>query len=403
MRTPKIYVSFKGYVQKFLENIVRQRKERQSSKSRLWPFVTALFALIVIFIFVAYQFSWDWTGFKEFIGPNIRQYQPTKTLWDWMQLLIVPVFIAAGSYFFNEMVKARDSKAAEKQAETERELTFENQHEARLQAYIDRMSELLLASHLRESTTDEEVQQVARIRTLTVLRSLDAKRKGDVLQFLQESALIHRGNTIIKLSGADFSHANLVGINLSSKNLAGVNLDKADLTGSYLSKADLSGAILTHAILAEANLSGAILNFSDLSNADIRNSRLRGTDLTSTILTGANLTGATLSGANLSGANLTGAILSGAILSEANLQRAVLHEAVLDNANLNEAILDNTNLHRANLTGATLIGVDIHQSDLSQANVTDTTFSYLNTSDAVLSDTDPGDVDGNNSNLRSVD
>ncbi len=41
-------------------------------------------------IFAEYWFNWDWTGFNEHIGPRVPQYQPTKTLWDWLQLLVIP-------------------------------------------------------------------------------------------------------------------------------------------------------------------------------------------------------------------------------------------------------------------------------------------------------------------------
>src|SRR5215216_412290 len=46
----------------------------------------------------------DWTGFAaDPIPPNaavtpIVVYQPAKTLWDWLQLLLVPLVIVIGGY-----------------------------------------------------------------------------------------------------------------------------------------------------------------------------------------------------------------------------------------------------------------------------------------------------------------
>jgi uncharacterized protein YjbI with pentapeptide repeats len=80
------------------------------------------------------------------------------------------------------------------------------------------MSELLLANHLQKLGADEEaneVREIARIRTLTVLRRLDSERRGNVLDFLHEAGLISKNKCIIYLTGANLSEADLPGANLS--------------------------------------------------------------------------------------------------------------------------------------------------------------------------------------------
>lgn len=57
----------------------------------------------------------------------------TKTLWDWMELLVIPLVLAIGALILNRSER-----------ETEREITKDRQQEAALQFYLDRMSELLL-------------------------------------------------------------------------------------------------------------------------------------------------------------------------------------------------------------------------------------------------------------------
>src|SRR5207249_3544489 len=94
--------------------------------------VIALFALIIL---GGYQFHWDWTGFN---GDN----KSGKTLWDWLQLLIVPVVLAVGGYLFNFTVSRNERQAAANRDKTEREIASDNQREEALQAYIDKMSEL---------------------------------------------------------------------------------------------------------------------------------------------------------------------------------------------------------------------------------------------------------------------
>jgi hypothetical protein len=129
------------------------------------------------------------------------------TLWAWVKLLIVPAVIAAGSIWFN-----RQQRERELEVESQR-----TQNEA-LQAYLDKMTELLVVHGLGKPQDDEHklqedtVRTVAWARTKTVLRRLDGNRKGAVLRFLNEADLIRKGRPIIRsLAGADLVKANLKG------------------------------------------------------------------------------------------------------------------------------------------------------------------------------------------------
>src|SRR5215211_3280317 len=89
-----------------------------------------------------------------------------KTLWDWMELLVVPLFLAGGALYLQRSERA-----------VEREIAIDRQQEAALQSYLDRMAELLLKEKLRTSK-NKEVRDVAKIRTFSVLFGLDERRKG---------------------------------------------------------------------------------------------------------------------------------------------------------------------------------------------------------------------------------
>src|SRR6266851_3599180 len=295
----------------------RLRSWRQN-RSRLLLVVGAMVLLVgvVVLIIAGYIFKWDWTGFNEHRGPNILQYQPAKTLWDWLQLLgvlAIPVAVVLGVAWFTT-----------KQGQVGDAENKDNQREAALQAYIDNMLELLLAKNLRSSTEDEEVQKIARVRTLTVLRRLDAERKGSVLQFLQESGLIGKDKRVINLTGANLIGANLIGANLSGANLSGVYLSRADLSLANLIGANLSGVYLSGADLSGVYLSGAYLFLANLSKANLSGASLYEVNLSLANLNGANLNGADLSGANLRGALVTAEQLTATKLSGANLRGALV-------------------------------------------------------------------------------
>ncbi|KAA3663369.1 MAG: pentapeptide repeat-containing protein [Chloroflexi bacterium] len=197
----------------------------------------------------------------------------SKTLWDWMELLIIPAVLAVGVWWLNKNEKQTEREIATKREENERKIALDRQRQNALESYFDRMTDLLLEKGLRNSKEGEEVQIIARTLTLTVLRQLDANRCGQLLRFLYEADLISSDRKI-DLSTADFSSVELSWVDLSRVDLSGVkmtgaNLRHSDLSNANLSEADLSKAILTDATLTDTLLTGTVLEEADLTFADL--------------------------------------------------------------------------------------------------------------------------------------
>ncbi len=226
-----------------------------------------------------------WTGFRG------------KTLWDWLELLIIPAVLTFGVLALNLAENERSRKAEKERAETQLKVEEQRAKESTLQSYLDRMTALLVEGKLRTSERDDEVRSVARARTLTALSQLDGRRKGFVLRFLYESELISVSNPIITLGGAI--------------------LGEPAVSETVLSRADLNGAKLNHVFLEDAYLTRV-----HLIGADLRGSHLKGVNLIGADLREADLTGANLRGARLFGADLRGVKLDRADLSEADLRNA---------------------------------------------------------------------------------
>jgi uncharacterized protein YjbI with pentapeptide repeats len=164
----------------------------------------------------------------------------------------------------------------------QRELEEKRAQENALSAYLDQMVRLLNDKDrpLRQSKGGEEVNILAKGRTLRVLPQLDGERKARVLQFLYETGLITKERSIVDLLGADLRAANLRGANLRGVDLRGADLSTANLVGADLSGANLNGANLREtnlhwADLISANLSGAHVGRADLSLADLSGADLR--------------------------------------------------------------------------------------------------------------------------------
>lgn len=409
-----------------------EEKRSWRQKNRKWLgyiFLTVLGLFVVMIVVRALLING--TGFDATTTKTVSQatttsgttltttnlYQPGKTLWDWMQLLIIPFVIAVAGYAINLTISRGEQAATEQRAKSEREIAEDNQREAALQAYIDKMSELLQHGKLRESQPEDEVRTIARVRTLTVLHRLDKERKNSVLQFLFESGLISKNDSLVKLLGANFSSIDLFQYHIHNADLSGAVLIEANLGGAFLQGTNLQSANLTR-----ANFSVSKLNMTKFSNSIVspstvsllnsmmgidfmfgmlagmaqiwREDYLQGINLSHAILKEADLSGTYLTQvdfhdsylvkANLQYAELIQANLSDAKLIETNLQHAKLIEVNLQGTKLIEANLQGANLSRTNLQEAVLYGANLQEADLTNANLIDTDLSFANLEKAIV-------------------
>ena len=249
------------------------------SERRLFVLLMSVIVLFVVFVELVHRFGWGWTGFAgEYSQVTVKEatkdtvYLMPKTLWDWMQLLLVPVMLAIGGFWLNQRQKNRDERIAEQQnkaeqeaterrAQADREIAADNQREAALQSYIDKIGELLLREHehLGASPGNSQVENIARARTVTVLRILDPGRRASLLRFLNQAGILRictEGNlTNIDLHETNLGQVDLSQFDLLDANLSGADLRKANLSGAHLSMTWLHMAVLAGADIRKAHLS----------------------------------------------------------------------------------------------------------------------------------------------------
>jgi hypothetical protein len=238
------------------------------------------------------------------------------TVRNWLELLVVPLVLLGIGLLF----QIQQSEVEQRRLEAAQHIEEQRAQDEALQTYLEQMGQMLLDKDrpLRQSKEGDEVQLLARARTVTILRRLDSARNRDILQFLREARLVPSNRYdiqehIVKLDASNLSEANLKGANLDSFSLQGTDLSGADLRDAYLAWSFLHNAKLNGANLRGANLHGdpdqsgddADLSDADLSDANLREADLSYDNLSSANLQGANLTDAVLRGANLSNAKVT--------------------------------------------------------------------------------------------------
>jgi hypothetical protein len=324
-------------------------------------------AAVVAFTVTAYRREWRWTGLPADPGDGSEAHPPraAKTLWDWLQLLVVPLVLALGAFALNAAQSDRDRRQEdrraaqqrmleERRAASERASAEDRVREDTLRAYIQQMSDLITRHGVVEAPRygrGAETNALARTLTLVALRRLDGRRKGLVVQFLTEAKLITQNvpwRQTRRGLRPDFF--------LSTQ--PKVSLVGADLRGAVMPPN--LGVVETLVVSRRARNEAATFDGANLQGADFR-----GRKLVSVSFMGANLRHARFDGATLSGTPFARSCLSGATFVDAkdafdvgpDFRGAVGSGIDFSNAALTNAIFVNSVLTKVKLTGASTSGV----------------------------------------------
>src|SRR5215208_6893536 len=211
---------------------------------------TALGVAVAVALTYGIWFDWEWKamiGWKAlegYINPD-----PDDTTGKKDAVQVYAVIVAGVIASITAAVGLANLRLTRKNLEQQRELEAQRAQGTALQAYYEQIGNLLTEYDLR-TTKREEIKELARGQTLTVLQEVDGNGKGNLLTFLHGAGLIIGiENPAVALTGAD---------------LQGVDLPRADLEGANLQGANLQGANLEGANLREAYLRGVNLQGADL-------------------------------------------------------------------------------------------------------------------------------------------
>jgi uncharacterized protein YjbI with pentapeptide repeats len=307
-----------------------------------------------------------WTGFSGSPSPIIGV--PPKTLWDWLDLLIIPIVIAVSVWFLNRSETRKERQIAQIRYDTAQERL----HDETLQKYYDKMAELLLKHNLRDSESEyDEVRSVARATTLAVLRMLDGKRKADVLKFLYASDLINENN-VIPLRTANFTSTQLSNSRFSHSHLNGTDLEGSVLDNCYFIACTLTKARFDRSSLHEVRLQNCNIQLGQFSECEMSRLDFWESNLDLAQFNKARLTDCHFHNAIITGGDFVGATIADSSFEGANLMRAKFSQATLNNVSFRDAILVRADFTGVDLRKVDLTGADLAWAILEEVKLTDT-------------------------------
>ena len=369
---------------------------KKSGLSKWWLIILAILIAIVL---IMYGYRFDFTGFGAYPNSNnnIVPNNPPKLLWDWLKLLIIPMFLVGLQFVLNhsEEVKKREFEKTEKEQdrdistrynESEQSRNIDNQRENSLKDYFDSITELLLKHNLKSKRHDTVVD-IARAKTLAVLKSLDGKRKGFVLIFLHNANLIKSGDPVINLESADFS---------------GLELENTELQDLFLGKVDFSNARLTGVHFSEVNFDGTIFKNADLSNGVFKNIIYRSTIFENSNLSGVSISNTSMSKSCITNTNLTNSIWQECIFDSCNFSQINSMGLKFDNLIFKSQTFDKVMIRKSSFNRVDFSNNNLSTVDFSYSDFFMSSFSKANLYDVIFDDSRQAGTNFSNSILIRV-
>lgn len=423
-------------------------------KWQVW--VSILFLLfLVVLVGLIRNTSFDWRPYN-----NEFQEARDPTLWDFLELFIIPIILTVGGLLYEGISRKRerDREKEERVLEKERRNLEDrrNQEEAErrdklrestdreryqhanLSEFMDRIEALYGSKGERLFDVDEPTRATARARIKHVLHQADMKRKQYVIDFLLDSKLAlvtdERDKKHSLLEGFSLEETDFCGLKMNRFDLTGVNLEgsrfelspdlngvemPADLSGACLSTANISKVNFSGALLSDANLSGVRTNaepneskenqtffsHSQMEQCDLSHAQLWNVQFDNVTLIKAKFYATYLHKCTITGeSNLSNVLFGG----ENDKQRTRIERSNFLNSNLSQVkfmscdivdcTIDKCDLSQATFFRATLSNTNLHTSNINSS----TDFSSASLEKVVLPTGDLSGISFENAQLTDI-
>ena len=172
----------------------QQSHEQRTRRRLLWIGGLAALFLFLIVLICGYVFEWEWTGLVK--DTNF----PKRTLWDWMQLLIIPAVIAGGTIWFNQRQQARQQEQESAIADLEEQRARHNEMVKALQDKKESVA--YVALQVREEGLPDHQERRAQLLVALYLAMLfqhSDRTRALVLSALGDAHRKEYGNEVMEM------------------------------------------------------------------------------------------------------------------------------------------------------------------------------------------------------------
>ena len=323
-----------------------------------------------------------------------------------------------------------------------------NNANVKLYSFLDRYKELEIfhdATHVAANTKSSIFSEDFALFTLNVIKSMETDNESqNLLEYKYwkspskkvDDKQIHKLSSFedLDLSGivlidSDVSGKKITGTDFTQANLQHVDFSRIVMTDSVLDGANMYYANLSHAEITQTSMNGANLIFVDITNStlsdiDLRYSQVMGVDFSNIHMKNIDFSGANLlksdfsnsymenidfSSAELSQTDFSGAQrdnktrFAGTKLIESNLSNFDMSFLDLSGVVLTGANLTNTSFRGAEFVFSDLAGVDLSTSEMNGITLLATDLSFADISNAPFSKINAKHANLAHANLSNAD
>jgi uncharacterized protein YjbI with pentapeptide repeats len=301
--------------------------------------------------------NFKWSGFQK------------KSLWDWLQLLVVPSMLAFGAFYLNYSSEARDKKLADEQHKQE----VVKDYFSKMQSLIleekririsETPSEQIKRDYYSKNSSSSKDQQklspesqsIARALTLAVLDEVNGSQKGKIIAYLAEAGLIEQPTPAIRLNSANLKEIILEDINLDK-----VMINYANMTGANMTDVTFRNSDISYSDLSNSTLKNVNFNNPNYIEDQIKAPKTAGV----TKIGSVNLKGSTIIDGNFNFTNLQTSTTTNKGL---NFDGATLKYTTEDKAKNFKSLILNSDFSNACFSGKTHIKIEKQQDWLNWLN-----------------------------------
>ena len=349
-----------------------------------------ILSLLVLLGFLEeYVYDFLDPAWVELIGvhPQAEDEVSPRTIWDLFQVLAIPALLAAGTAFLNQTITELEKRREHSKAK-----------DLRFQEYLKVMESLILHNNLQNSEKGDSVWGLAQGYTREVIKDLDSRWLGALLDLLDTAGLdlAARNEPLLQLNSLKFNKGDFENRKFTNMNLRDVIMQESNWTNSVCRNVDFSNADFR-----KSKFSGASFYDCDFQNVIFRNANLTRVSFDNCNLEGAQFENANLKGAKFPGTGVNKIKYDALTRIDAKLAQVLyLFSNKGNNRKLSGINLSNFDLEEIWLQGACLEKADFSHSDLRGANLCNANLEGANFYNAVLDNADLRGANLNQADLR---
>lgn len=380
-----------------------------------------IFLMVVLLqgaILLETRLGWTFIGIGKYEVPNKNPnatepifYRPAKTLWNLLEVLIIPVFVAVAIWYLDRQDNQRKEKIADNERKQRTILAQNERMQAVLTDFIEKVSDLILVYEQSNPRNRKHVRNIIHARVIDAAKELDENRKAQVFEFLHTLGRLTplksgpRLHNVLAneedhqssendynfqipqkpdgnyqrfpdsiLDRVDFSKIRLKDIRSEPIDISGVRMQDAVVENADFSNCILRGVRFDRAQFDNIQLIDSILDFSYWQQSKIKkskftNAKLNEVDFTEAEFIETNLQSAKVKGIKGEKTKWIQIILKDAVLEGGRFTDATFKETVFDNAKITKIDMERADLRGCSMTDAIFSGTKLKGAKLQGADL----------------------------------